>query len=95
MSASTASCPACAAASPCIVSAGLTGRPDIFECDAHGMFAAGVLTRKRKTCVKCGHLECPCCGTWCDTLVGEGADRDLCCDGECTYAETSLASTHD
>lgn len=37
-----------------------------------------------RTCLKCGHVECPCCEDWCDELVGQ--DMDLCCDGQCTFA---------
>jgi hypothetical protein len=32
-------------------------------------------------CRRCGHQMCPCCGSWCDTLIGD--DMDMCCDGEC------------
>lgn len=69
-------------------------RSNTHECSEHGMFADGVLTRKRRKCLKCGHLECPCCAEslgpprgWCDTLVHVDGDSDLCCDGECTYVQ--------
>jgi len=46
-------------------------------------------TQERK-CVKCGHWSCPCCQTWCDTLVyddDESGESRLCCDGECEYED--------
>ena len=94
-SASTvATCPTCGTASPRLVSCHLIARPDIFECPEHGMHQGGTLTGIRRTCSKCGHLECPCCGDWCDVVLGEDAIPDdaessLCCDGACTYAETA------
>lgn len=63
----------------------------IFECQACGL----VIKRKEggsighicsKVCSVCGHPACPCCGDWCDMLVGAGHD-ELCCDGKCTYEE--------
>lgn len=41
-----------------------------------------------KVCTVCGHPACPFCGDWCDQLSGPEHD-ELCCDGECTYAEES------
>jgi hypothetical protein len=39
-------------------------------------------------CTVCGHPACPCCATngagWCD-VVTEAVE--LCCDGQCTYAD--------
>lgn len=36
-------------------------------------------------CSTCGHLPCPCCGVWCDALLGDDAEDIFCCGGECTY----------
>ena len=38
-----------------------------------------------RVCTKCTHPECPCCHDWCDEIVGD--DGDLCCEGECVFAE--------
>lgn len=65
-----------------IVTCASIGEPDIYECDGCGMFQGDRLIRKRRVCLKCGHLECPCCGNWCDEIVGED---ELCCDGKCSY----------
>jgi len=39
-----------------------------------------------RTCLRCGHVECPHCHAsgygWCDRVD----DGDLCCDGECRFA---------
>lgn len=51
-----------------------------YRCDQCGLDAPDA----RKRCTKCGHAKCPCCPDWCDTLIEDG---ELCCDGECTYAE--------
>ena len=32
-------------------------------------------------CRRCGHEMCPCCGMWCDLIIGE--DCDPCCDMAC------------
>jgi hypothetical protein len=37
-----------------------------------------------QVCQRCGHPPCPCCGDWCDVLVGD--DPEPCCEGECQYA---------
>lgn len=90
----TAKCPTCAATSQKLVSCYLIAKPDIYECPEHGMHQGGVLTGIRRTCTTCGHLECPCCRDWCDTILDEDAvpddaESDLCCNGTCTYPETS------
>ena len=43
-------------------------------------------------CERCGHMMCPCCGNWCDTLVfdEDGEYGDLCCDGECRVSEYAV-----
>lgn len=50
-----------------------------------------------RTCLKCGHTECPGCKGvgdkdfgWCDILRIEGDDVILCCDGECTYKTSDV-----
>lgn len=32
-------------------------------------------------CERCGHVVCPFCLEWCDTLN----DGELCCDGSCVF----------
>lgn len=38
-------------------------------------------------CRRCGHVMCPCCETWCDTLTDDG----LCCDGQCDVDPLGVA----
>ncbi len=40
-------------------------------------------------CDVCGHEMCPCCGDWCDQLVGSGLST--CCDGHCTVEPEDIA----
>jgi hypothetical protein len=40
-------------------------------------------------CLLCGHLTSPC-SDWCDELIHTEDDTDLCCDGQCTYAEGAI-----
>jgi len=40
----------------------------------------------KPVCTVCGHIACPCCGDWCDTVLQDG-EGTLCCGGECTYPE--------
>lgn len=80
-----ATCPACRRRSTRISDASRIQGLDTYECEAHGMFEGRKLTRVRKVCTKCGHPECPSCGDWCDVVVHEDGDADLCCGGKCTY----------
>lgn len=41
-------------------------------------------------CVQCGHMPCPCCLDWCDTLTDDD-DADLCCGGECSFRRGEVA----
>jgi hypothetical protein len=36
-------------------------------------------------CKRCGHPPCPHCMDWCDVVLHEDGDVDLCCDGECDW----------
>lgn len=51
-----------------------------------------------RVCTKCGHEECPCCASVgepgfgsCDRVEvsKSGDDVDVCCDGQCTFVETT------
>lgn len=44
-------------------------------------------------CARCGHVMCPCCGSWCDTLLTDedGDYGDMCCEGECDVNPEAVA----
>ena len=49
---------------------------------------AAFIPMKIRTCVRCGHQECPCCRDWCDQEPCLSADEerpDLCVGLECEY----------
>lgn len=42
-----------------------------------------VISINLRRCTRCGHLECPCCRSWCDTIVGD--DVCPCFEEDCVY----------
>lgn len=64
---------------------------------AAGAYPPGqrVLLPPGPRCTRCGHMPCPVCMTWCDTVLIDDVDEyeeevALCCDGECDYPCGSL-----
>lgn len=84
-------CPACSSPSCCLVDSAFVGKPNVYECEVHGLFEDGKLTRVRRCCTRCGHPESPSGGGHCDRFpVDEEGCPDACCDGVCTYPNETV-----
>jgi len=47
-------------------------------------------------CARCGHMPCPCCLDWCDTIIeryplSHTLDEEvMCCGGKCDFTEADV-----